>query len=97
MDAVNRAPLTRPPAVLFMTSGTMICQVFAEALTYFHLVVSDKATAYCERGVERIFRQAGLSEWRAFVIHLMRMPKPNSHFPGSTESTLYVIHPEASP
>ncbi|MCC2279533.1 hypothetical protein LKL35_29490 [Streptomyces sp. ET3-23] len=97
VDAVNRAPITQAPINLLVSVGAMVCKITTSALgaaSYFHLVVSDMATADCEQDVEQTFREEGLTGWRDSVIETIHMARPNLHFPGSTESTLYVIHPE---
>lgn len=95
VGTVDRAPIRRAPINLLVSVGAMICKIATPSTTYFHLVVSDMATPDCEQDVERAFREEGLPGWRYAVIESTHMARPNFHFPGSTESTLYVIHPEA--
>ncbi|MFF4952864.1 hypothetical protein [Streptomyces chattanoogensis] len=97
VHAVNGAPIVRGPINLFVSVGVMVCKITAsarEAGAYFHLVVSDQATDDCERDVELTFREEGVDRWRDSVIEAIHIPRPNRHFPGSNESTLYVIHPK---
>ncbi|GAA4071197.1 hypothetical protein [Streptomyces hundungensis] len=98
VDAVNRAPINKAPINLLISVGVMVCKIITPTpgMTYFHLVVSDVATDDCEQDVEQVFYEEGLAMWRHSVIETMHMARPNRHFPGSTESTLYVIHPEIS-
>ncbi|MFD7015910.1 hypothetical protein [Streptomyces sp. NPDC059928] len=98
VDAVNRAPINMAPINLLVSVGVMVCKIITPTpgMSYFHLVVSDVATPDCEQDVEQTFRDEGLAMWRSAVIEIRHMSRPNRHFHGSTESTLYVIHPEVT-
>ncbi|MEU3351280.1 hypothetical protein [Streptomyces sp. NPDC037389] len=96
VHTVNDTSLTDSPAYLLIGAGVMVSRLVGKGLTYYHLVVTDRATPSCEKAVERAFMKEGLARWRDCVIEILHMPRPNRHFPGSKESTLYVIHPEAA-
>ncbi|MFD7336650.1 hypothetical protein ACFV98_11685 [Streptomyces violascens] len=97
VTATDNAPLAQCPANLLVSVGVMVCKLVArEVGSYFHLVVSDQATADCEQDIEQAFLEEGLPNWRESVIEIVHNPRPSFHFPGSTQSTLYVIHPKVS-
>ncbi|MEV0445273.1 hypothetical protein AB0I84_07600 [Streptomyces spectabilis] len=97
LDAIDNAPIHEAPAYLAFGVGAMLCKVVAAGLApYFHLVVSDQVTPACEQDIEDAFREEGVDRWRNCVVEILHMPHPNFHFKGSTQSTLYVIHPEVS-
>lgn len=96
VQTVDSTPLTESPAYLVIGVGAMVCKLVGDRLTYYHLVVTDRATPTCEKAVAHAFKKEGLARWRESVIEVLHMPFPNKHFHGSTESTLYVIHPEAA-
>ncbi|MCC3775179.1 hypothetical protein [Streptomyces sp. UNOB3_S3] len=94
--AVEDTPFTHTPAYVLIGVGAMVCKLAGKGLSYYHLVVTDQATPSCEKGVDQAFKKEGLPRWRDCVIEILRMPRPNRRFPGSKESTLYVIHPEVT-
>ncbi|MFG2228013.1 hypothetical protein [Streptomyces sp. NPDC048644] len=96
LGAIESAPIAQAPTYLLVTVGVMVCRIAALGITYYHLVVSDQATADCQGEVEAAFRGEGVERWRDSVVDTVHMPRRNQFFPGSTESTLYVIHPEAA-
>ncbi|MCM1967811.1 hypothetical protein [Streptomyces sp. G1] len=96
LHLIETSPITRAPNHLLISVGALVGKIMASGATYYHLVVSDQATDDCETEVETAFRDEGVPSWRDSVIEVVHMPQPNSFFPGSTESTLYVIHPEVA-
>ncbi|MGI5531542.1 hypothetical protein ACQEVX_30440 [Streptomyces syringium] len=82
---------------LLATIGALVCKIVERGIgAYYHLVVSNLVTEECEQDIHEAFCEEGFDWWRESVIEITHRPRPNFHFPGSTESTLYVIHPEAS-
>ncbi|MEV5879291.1 hypothetical protein AB0L75_34730 [Streptomyces sp. NPDC052101] len=96
VDEIERAPIREAPSHLLVSVGAMVCKIAAVGITYYHLVVSDQATDDCEKDVDATFQEEGIQCWRDSAIEIVHMPRPNMFFPGSTESTLYVIHPEVT-
>ncbi|MER6912252.1 hypothetical protein ABT354_11310 [Streptomyces sp. NPDC000594] len=95
--AIDAAPIAHAPRYLLVSIGVMVCKIVAAGgITYYHLVVSDRATQGCEEDAEAVFREEGLQRWREAVIEAVHMPRRHPFFPGSSSSTLYVLHPEAT-
>ncbi|MEU2361864.1 hypothetical protein ABZ616_14210 [Streptomyces noursei] len=96
LKAIEDAPIEEAPSYLLVSVGAMVCKIVAIGITYYHLVVSDQATDDCEKDVDATFREEGIKQWRDGAIEVVHMPYPNMFFPGSTKSTMYVIHPEVA-
>ncbi|MGW5115016.1 hypothetical protein ACWEQ8_06120 [Streptomyces noursei] len=94
LEVIEAAPIAQAPTYLLVTVGVMVCRIAALGITYHHLVVSDQATSDCHAEVEAAFQEEGVECWRDSVVDIAHLHRPHRFFPGSTESTLYVIHPK---
>ncbi|MER7986999.1 hypothetical protein ABTY53_15605 [Streptomyces noursei] len=96
LEVIEAAPIAQAPTYLLVTVGVMVCRIAALGITYHHLVVSDQATSECHDEIHTALQEEGVERWRDSVVEIVHAGRPHRFFPGSTESTLYVIHPKVS-